>query len=159
MGRAARGGFSLLEVMTAIAVFGLMAALAIPRWEALLAHIRTRGAASRVAADLAYTRQAAARWGRSARLQIEPSPDCTAPRGGAAGHRYRIVVGDSVIARVDLRVDAGRVCLASNQGGRVVFHSSGVVAGFNNRTLAVRQGRYPADLVIVSAVGRIRRRF
>jgi prepilin-type N-terminal cleavage/methylation domain-containing protein len=159
MGGRARGGFSLLEVMTAIAVFGLMAAIAIPRWEALLAHIRTRGAANRVAADLAYTRQAAARWGQSARLQIEPSRDCPAPRGGAGGHRYRIMVKDSVLATVDLRIDAGRVCLVSNQSGRVVFRSSGLLAGFNNRTLSIRQGTYAADLVVVSAVGRIRRRF
>ena len=159
MGREERGGFSLLEVVTAIAVFGLLAALAMPRFEALLAHIRTRGAASRLAADLAYTRQVAARSGRPARLQIEPSRDCPAPRRGVGGHRYRIFAGDSVIATVDLRLDAGRVCLLSNQSGRVVFHSNGLLAGFNNRTLTVRQGRYAADLVVVSAVGRVRRRF
>lgn len=159
MGREGRGGFSLLEVMTAIAVFGLLAAIAMPRFEAFLAHVRTRGAASRVAADLAYTRQAAARWGRTASLQIEPSRDCPAPRRGAGGHRYRIMVGDSVLAAVDLRIDAGRVCLLSNQSAQVVFHSNGLLAGFNNRTLTVRQGRYAADLVVVSAIGRVRRRF
>jgi prepilin-type N-terminal cleavage/methylation domain-containing protein len=159
MGRDGRGGFSLVEVMTAIAVFGLMAAIAMPRFEALLAHIRTRGAASRVAADLAYTRQVAARWGRPARLQIESSRDCPAPRRGVGGHRYRIMVDDTVLATVDLRIDAGRVCLISNQSARVVFRSNGLLAGFNNRTLTIRQGGYDADLVVVSAIGRVRRRY
>lgn len=154
------GGFSLAEVMVAIVIFGIMAMLAMPRWEGVLARIRTRGAAARVAADLAYTRQMAARTGRRARLEIEASADCPSPRTGVAGHRYRIIVAgpDSVAALVDLRVDAGRVCLTSNQSARVVFTSSGLPVGFNNRTLSLRQGKHPPTLLTVSAVGRVRRR-
>jgi prepilin-type N-terminal cleavage/methylation domain-containing protein len=156
--RVARGGFSLVEMMTVLVVFGIMAMMAMPTLEAVLAQVRTRGAASRVAADLAYARQVAARTGRRARLEIEPSADCPAPRTGAAGHRYRIIVAgpDSVASLVDLRLDAGRVCLTSNQSGRVVFTSSGLVAGFNNRTISLQQGRYSPTLLTVSALGRIR---
>lgn len=159
--RTGRGGFSLPEMMTVIVIFGIMAMFGMPAWEAVLAQVRTRGAAQRVAVDLAYTRQLAARTGRSARLEIERSPDCPAPRTGAAGHRYRIIVGgtDSVAAVVDLRLDAGRVCLISNQSGRVVFHSSGLVAGFNNRTLSLQQGRYAPSLLTISALGRVRRHY
>jgi prepilin-type N-terminal cleavage/methylation domain-containing protein len=155
------GGFSLPELVTVMVVFGIMAMIAMPRWEGVLARIRTHGAASRVAADLAYTRQLAARTGRRARLQIEPSRDCPAPRTGAAGHRYRIIVAgpDSVAARVDLRLDAGRVCLTSNQSAAVVFTSSGLTAGFNNRTLSVRQGGHPPAFLTVSSVGRVLRRY
>lgn len=153
------GGFSLPEMMIVIAVFGIMAMMAMPRWEAVLAHIRTRGAAARVAADLAYTRQIAARTGRRARLEIESSPDCPAPRRGAAGHRYRIIVAgpDSVAALVDLRIDAGRVCLTSNQSPRVVFLSNGLTAGFNNRTISLRQGNHRPTFLTVSVLGRVRR--
>ena len=155
-----RAGFGLTEVLTAIVIFGIMAMIAMPRWEATLAYVRTRGAIARVAADLAYTRQLAARTGRRARLEIEPSADCpTPPRSGASGHRYRIVIAapDSVAARVDLRLDAGRVCLTSNQSAQVVFTSNGLVAGFNNRTLSVRQGDYAPAFLTVSSVGRVRR--
>jgi|GEM_PF-2953594 len=157
-----RGGFSLPEMMTVLVIFGIMAMLAMPRWEGVLAHIRTRGAASRVATDLAFTRQLAARSGRGARLEIEASRDCPAPSPrGASGHRYRIMITgvDSVATMVDLRLDAGPVCLTSNQSGRVVFNSSGLTAGFNNRTLSVQQGKHAPTLLTVSAVGRVRRRW
>ena len=97
-----RDGFSLPEMMTVLVIMGIMAMMAMPRMEGVLAQIRTKGAASRVAADLAYARQMAARTGRRARLEIEPSPDCPAPHTGASGHRYRIIVAgpDSVAAVV-----------------------------------------------------------
>jgi prepilin-type N-terminal cleavage/methylation domain-containing protein len=159
--RMGTGGFSLPEMLTVVVIFGIMAMMAMPTCEAILAQVRTRGAASRVVADLAYARQMAARTGRSARLEIERSPDCPAPRTGAAGHRYRIIVAgpDSVASVVNLRVDAGRVCLTSNQTARVVFTSNGLLAGFNNRTLSLQQGRYSPTMLTVSAVGRVRRHF
>lgn len=156
-------GFSLAEMMVVIVVFGLMAMLGLPKLEAFLAHVRTRGAASRVAADLAYTRQLAARMGRRARLEIEPAVDCPAPPHGASGHVYRVIVSgmgtDSVAARVDLRLDAGRVCLTSNQSPQVVFLSSGLPMGFNNRTLSVQQGSHTPAYLTVSSVGRVMRRW
>lgn len=156
-----RSGFSLAEMMVVIVVFGLLAMLGLPRWEAFLAHVRTRGAVARVAADLAYTRQLAARTGRRARLEVQPSADCPAPRTGASGHRYRIIVAgpDSVAAQVDLRLDAGRICLTTNQSPQVVFTSAGLTAGFNNRTLSVQQGSHAPAHLTVSAVGRVLRRY
>jgi prepilin-type N-terminal cleavage/methylation domain-containing protein len=159
--RVERGGFSLAEMMAVLLIFGIMAMMAMPAWEAVLAQVRTRGAARRVATDLALTRQMAVRTGRRARLEIEASPDCPAPRIGASGHRYRIIVAgpDSVASLVDLRMDAGRVCLVSNQSPRVVFTSNGLLVGFNNRTLSLQQGRYAPTLLTVSALGRVRRHF
>ena len=158
-----REGFSLAEMMVVIVVFGLLAMLGLPKWEAFIAHVRTRGAASRVAADLAYTRQLAARTGRRARLEIEPATDCPAPRTGASGHRYRVIVSgmgaDSVAALIDLRLDAGRICLTSNQSPQVVFTSAGITAGFNNRTLSVQQESHTPAQITVSAVGRVMRRW
>jgi prepilin-type N-terminal cleavage/methylation domain-containing protein len=159
--RDGRGGHTLVELMAVVAVLGVMAAMGMPRMQALLAHIRTRGALNRVVADLAYTRHLAVRTGRTAALQVEPSGDCPAPPSGVSGHRYRIVVAgpDSVAARVDLRLDAGRVCLTSNQSARVAFNSRGLLAPFNNRTLFVRHGTYPADTLRISVVGRMLRRY
>ena len=153
-----RGGFSLMELLVVLAVFGIMMAIVGPRFEAALAQIRARGALNRVAVDLAYTRQMAARTGRRARLQVEPSPDCPPPRIGAAGHRYRIIAGpDSLVYLVDLRLDGSPVCLTTNQSREVVFDSRGLIVGFNNRTMSVRQGSHPPVSLTVSAVGRILR--
>lgn len=153
-----KGGFSLAEVVLAIVVMGILMAILAPRFEGTLAHIRSRGALNRVAVDLAYTRHLAVRSGRRARLEVEPSADCPSPRVGAAGHRYRIVVApESVAAVVDLRLDGQPLCLTTNQSAEVVFNSRGLVVGFNNRTMTVRQGDHPPVSLTVSAVGRVLR--
>ena len=153
-----KGGYTLVELLVVFAVFGILMAIMGPGFKAALAHTRTRGALNRVAVDLAYTRHLAVRSGRRARLQVEPSADCPAPRMGAAGHRYRIIVApESVAAVVDLRLDGQPLCLATNQSAAVVFNSRGLVVGFNNRTMTVRQGNHPPASLTVSAVGRILR--
>lgn len=154
----AEGGFSFVEMLVTLTILGILMAIMAPRFEGTLAGIRSRGALNRVAGHLAYTRQMAVRTGGRARLQVEPSPDCPPPRIGAAGHRYRIVVGDdSVVARVDLRLDGTPLCLTTNQSAEVVFNSRGLVVGFNNRTMSVRQGSHPPVSLTVSAVGRVLR--
>lgn len=154
-------GFTLHEMMMVVVILGIGAAIVAPRMEAWAAVARTRGAANRLAADLAYTRQLASRTGQRARLVVERSADCPAPPGWTAGHRYRVIKAgpDSVAAARDLRLDGARLCLASNGNGPVVFRSSGVLTGFDNRTFVVRQGRYPPDTLTLSAVGRVRRRY
>ncbi|HVH13690.1 MAG TPA: GspH/FimT family pseudopilin, partial [Longimicrobium sp.] len=122
---------------------------------------RTRGATNRVAGDLAYTRQVAIRTGNRARLVLERSADCAAPPGWTAGHRYRVIrmERDSIVARRDLRLDGAPLCVAANGSGPVEFRSTGILVGFDNRTIVVRQGRHPSDTLTLSAVGRVRRRY
>lgn len=161
VGGIGRAGTSLAELVAALAILGILAALAGPRMERMAAVARTRGAVNRVAADLAYTRQLAARSGHRARLAIERSRDCPVPQGGTAGHRYLVIRGgpDSVAIVRELRLDGARVCVAANGSGPVTFRSSGVLAGFNNRTIVVRQDDHPPDTLTVSVVGRVRRRY
>jgi Tfp pilus assembly protein FimT len=123
-------------------------------------HLRTRAAANQVAADLAYTRTLAVRDGWRARLVIDPAPDCPAPAPGVAGHRYRIVAGagEAVVARRDLRAEGGRICLGSNRSREVVFNSRGLPIA-QNRTLTVREAGFSADTLLLSAVGRVLRRY
>jgi prepilin-type N-terminal cleavage/methylation domain-containing protein len=151
---------TLHELVIVLVIIGIVAALAGPRLEGMTAVIRTRGAANRLAGDLAYTRHLAVRSGQRARLLVEPAADCSGA-GGTAGHRYRLIVvaPESIAVTRDLRLDGARLCLWANGTGPVTFNSNGVLAGFNNRTLIVRQGTYPPDTLTLSAVGRIRRRF
>ena len=153
-----RGGYTLTELILALMIFAILLAIAAPRFDAMLARVRSRGALNRVAVHLAYTRHMAVRTGGRARLQVEPSADCPAPRNGAAGHRYRIFAGgDSLVWLVDLRHDGAPVCLTTNQSAEVVFNSRGLIVGFNNRTMSVRQGDHPPVSLTVSAVGRVLR--
>lgn len=155
-----RRGFTLLEVVVVLVILGIAAALAAPRMEGMIAHLRTRAAANRLATDLAYTRAVAAREGGRARLVVEPSGDCPRPVPGAGGHRYRIVVDASsrVAKEVDLRELGGRICLTTNRSADVAFDARGLVAPPNNRTYVVRDRTYPADTLSISVVGRVLRR-
>lgn len=154
-------GFSLPEMILVVVIMGVLLAIAMPRMAPFAAVVRTRGAANRVAADLAYTRQLAARTGHRARLVLERSDDCPAPPGWTAGHRYRVIIHgrDSVAALRDLRLDGSPLCVASNGAGPVEFRSTGVLVGFSNRTIVIRQGPHPADTLSLSAVGRVFRRY
>lgn len=154
-------GFSLYELVVIVIVIGIAAAMAVPRLERVVAVTRTRGAANRLAVDLAYTRQLAMRTGCSARLVLEPSAGCPAPEGWTAGHRYRVerCGPDGVVARRDLRLDGAPLCVSANGNGPPEFRSNGVLAGHDNRTFVVRQDGQPADTLTLSAVGRVRRRY
>lgn len=56
---AGRPGVTLPELMTVVAVIGIFAAIAVPRYAESLARYRADSAARRVAADLEYARTAA----------------------------------------------------------------------------------------------------
>lgn len=157
----ARGGFSLTEMTMVIVIMGLIAGLATPALARYAAVMRTRGAANRVAADIAYTRHLAVRTGQGARLVLESAPSCRAAPGWKAGHRYRVLVAgeDSVAAVRDLRLDGAPLCLTHNARPAIEFNSRGLLTGFNNRTIVLRQADHPPDTLTLSAVGRILRRY
>lgn len=156
-----KGGFTTIEMIIAVLIMGIMFAIVAPRLVRFAAIVRTRGAVNRIAADLAYARQLATRTGRRARLVLEASGDCAAPPGWTGGHRYRVLKSeaDSVAALRELRLDGAPLCVMANGPGPVEFRSTGVLVGFDNRTIVVRQGQYPSDTLTLSAVGRVRRRY
>jgi prepilin-type N-terminal cleavage/methylation domain-containing protein len=155
------GGHTLLELLTAVAVVGIALAVALPRLEGWLVHLRTRAAAVALASDLALARAAAVREGRRVALVVEPAADCPSPEPGVAGLRYRVEVVESgrLLATRSLQGGPRPLCLSSNRSDRVVFDPRGLLAGHNNRTLVLRQGGAAADTITLSAVGRVLRRF
>ncbi len=56
---APRGAFTLIELLIVLAIMGIGAAIAIPRYGASIARFRAESAARRVEADLKYARAAA----------------------------------------------------------------------------------------------------
>jgi prepilin-type N-terminal cleavage/methylation domain-containing protein len=160
-GRRGQAGFTLHELMIVVGLIGIVVMFVMPKLERWAVVARTRGAANRVASDVAYTRQLASRTGQGARLVVERGGGCPAPSGWTAGHRYRILSGgvDSIKAVRDLRADGAPLCMAANGSGPLTFRSNGVLAGFSNRTIVLRQGIHPADTLTISAVGRVLRRY
>lgn len=155
-------GYTLAELMIVLCVAGILYALLSPVWTGYVTHVRVRGAANRVAGDLAYLRALAVNRGHAAVLVLEPSADCrVSHRGRLAGHRYRVYSRSEpgvALRTVDLRIDAARLCMEMNGTDSLVFNSRGLLAGFNNRTIWLHQADR-ADSLTVSVVGRVRRRY
>ncbi|HEX6040738.1 GspH/FimT family pseudopilin [Longimicrobium sp.] len=156
-----RAGFTLHELMIVVGLIGIVVMFVVPRLEGWAVRARTRGAVNRVASDIAYTRQLASRTGQGARLVLERGGGCPAPSGWTAGYRYQIRSGgpDSIKARRDLRADGAPLCMAANGSGPLAFRSSGLLVGFSNRTIVLRQGSHPSDTLTISVVGRVLRRY
>jgi prepilin-type N-terminal cleavage/methylation domain-containing protein len=113
-------GYSLIELLTVIAVLGVLVTLAAPSLSGFIAQHKSRRAVDRVAADVSYARMHAVRTGRRTVLRPE------------ANGRYTIATiadaGDTVVVKtVDLRRDFGGVAFA-NPSVRLHFSSRGLVS-------------------------------
>ena len=160
--RRRRAGFTLLEVLTALVIVGVLASLVAPSFSAFLAGLRTRGALAAFATDVAYARALAVKNGRRTVLQFIPSPECEAthPRY-RAGFAYRVVVRArrQVVAReVSLRERSPGICLEMNGSDTLAFNSRGLLVPLGNRRVRAvfRDAR---DSLTVSALGRVYRRW
>lgn len=153
-------GFTMMDVMVAICVAGILWTLVAPRMNEEIARMRVRAASNTIAGDLAHVRSIALRDGVGAVLLLESAADCVPRfRGRRAGHLYRVGTrGQPVerMRRVDLRDSGGRVCAEMNGDDTLTFTSRGLPRGFTNRTIWVWQGA-TTDSLTLSAVGRVLR--
>lgn len=158
--RRMTGGFTLIDLMIAICIAGILWALVAPRMNAELARMQVRSASNAIAGDLAHVRAIATRDGMGAVLLLEPAAECIPRfRGKRAGFRYRLGTrgqGVEAMRRVDLRDFGGRVCAEMNGDDTLTFTSRGLPRGFTNRTIWVWQGA-ATDSLTLSAVGRVLR--
>ena len=94
--RVRRHGFTLLELMIALAIAGVLAAMATPSFAELLARQRLQAVAHQLQADIALARQEASRRGQTVYLSFRTGArwcyalsaggarDCTAGAGDSA---------------------------------------------------------------------------
>ncbi len=109
-----RAGFTLLDLMMAMAVIAIVAAIATPRYANALTRYRAEAAARRVVADLALARQTAKSTSSSRTVEFDDSDDSyTIPNVrelDTAGTMYRVQLQDppyqAQIAFVDFGGDA-----------------------------------------------------
>lgn len=123
-----KSGFSLLEIMVALAVMGIVAAIALPSWSRLLPSYRLNGAARQIQSELHHIRMRAAAENISFQLTYldgasaytiqkdlktvvdKPLPEGVviskagtisfSPRGTAAGNRVRLRASDGLCRQV-----------------------------------------------------------
>ncbi|HEX5725327.1 MAG TPA: GspH/FimT family pseudopilin [Longimicrobiaceae bacterium] len=141
-------GFSLLELMVALALVGLLITMMAPRMGATLAVIRSRSAIDRLSGDLAHSRMQAIRQGRTASVRITSS------------QKYVVTLDDGSTAidtlkKVDLSGDYTGVALTPTSG-RIAFDSRGLLRSGSLDSVVVRRSGRKSTLRI-SGVGRIYR--
>ena len=145
-------GFTLLELLTALVVLGILASLAVPPTGRWIERTRMSSVLDRLRDDVFYTRMLAVRAGRRAEVQFSSDPNgCIT--------EYRVVVRTEPAERVSKRVEiaeaGGRMCLQMNNTGPLVFNSRGLPSPVTNRSWWIRQGAM-VDSVIMSSAGRLR---
>ncbi|HEX2091967.1 MAG TPA: GspH/FimT family pseudopilin [Longimicrobiaceae bacterium] len=149
-------GFTLFELMAVVLILTIAAALAFPRFDALTARTRSRGALDRVAADLYYARILAVREGQRVVLRFTPIADGS----GCHSPVYTLVVlstPEREAKRTELELGPA-ACVQFGSTDSVVFNSRGLPAALNNRRIYVRSG--PAtDSLVLSRLGRVWRSY
>lgn len=145
-------GYTLMELLVALSVAGIMMSLAVPRMETMIRRERVRGVANRLAADLAYARLMAMRNGASTVVRFTADVRCPG-RDGASG--YSIGLRGRAPSLRAIHPEAGvLVCFESTGSDSMVYTSRGLLAPFNNRTIRVADGAI-RDSLTVTVAGRI----
>ncbi len=144
-------GYTLMEMMVALTVAGILMSMVGPRMEAMVRRERVRGVTNRLAADLEYTRMLAVRSGSSAVLRFIRDARC--PRRGGAGYHVAML-GRADAIRTWTTETGVTVCLETGNADSVVYNSRGLLAPFNNRTVWAVDGGV-RDSLTVSVAGRI----
>lgn len=163
-GRRRARGFTLIEVLTVLALLGILTAMAAPSLVGFVQQSKRRAALDRVATDIAYAKLLAVRTGRRVELRFTGGgpAGCGLPSGFASFSGYRLVVRqepERLVRQVDLAGEVGALCLMSNNvlAGQVqplAFTSRGLAAGVSPRRIRAVTGER-ADSLRISTIGRV----
>ena len=162
MGRQKTAGTTMIELLMAMIVLGVLGSLAAPAWGRLLEHSRVQAADQAFVSALHLARESAARSG--ARALVCPSTDgthCVDDGHWDAGwivalDRNRDSQPDGQpLLRSDR--DSTRLRIQSSSGRpRVIFQADGSAGGSNVTVLICRPGGRSGRGIVVSNSGRIR---
>ena len=131
------GGFTLLEILVAMGLLGILATFAIPRWSALLPTFRLNSAARQIHSELHNLRGKAA--AENVRFQLvysEGNPDYTTQRAGLPLTTKSLPMGTVI-----------------SKAGKISFSPRGTASA--NR-VRIRNIQGTCSQIIVSPTGRIR---
>lgn len=139
-------GFSLVELTLVLAMVGVLAALAAPRFANATSSRSVEAAAARLTADLRYA-QASAR---------ATSADCTVAFDRDAG--YSIVVPGKPTTIIDLAAEPyGVTLVAKLVGDSTTLIYNGFGSLNSEATLTISRGGHSATLIVDAQTGEVRR--
>ncbi|MQA89888.1 MAG: prepilin-type N-terminal cleavage/methylation domain-containing protein [Gemmatimonas sp.] len=143
-------GFTLVELIIALLIAGILAALAIPRMQGTVQEIRARSTLNQLSSELYWARMLAVEGGATVRLVLHSDGDCVRSvstfRDEPDGGRRELT-----------RATVGSVgpCLRHNGDSSLVFDGRGMLRP-PARTFSIENGRV-TERLILSIAGRLRR--
>ncbi|TAN07068.1 MAG: prepilin-type N-terminal cleavage/methylation domain-containing protein [Rhodanobacteraceae bacterium] len=157
-------GFTLTELLTTLAIAGLLAALGMPALGSLVSRVTDTRAATAITGSLHQARAAAVV--RGTRVLLCPSRDRVHCRAGDDWQHGWIIgidtdadgqpdAGAPLIA-AQAALHAGTRVITSRGRGQIVFHPNGSAAGSNARFTICRLHTRMATAVVVANSGRVR---
>jgi prepilin-type N-terminal cleavage/methylation domain-containing protein len=144
-----RRGFTLVELLTVVALMGIIAAMAGPRMVRWVQTLSQRSAANQIVGDISLARQQAVREGRTVSFRVVD----------ATTYRVTVDTDAGAVAREIKRVrlaQTNRATTFSTTGVRIAFDSRGMLRPnpvSNASSVTVVRGSTPST-VNVTAVGR-----
>lgn len=152
----ARGGFTLIELMIAVVVLGIMAGLAAPRMTAYLNFNFLDQTANRLTGDIAYARMVAVR--TSQRVRVEFTASEYRIRRGTEANPVKTVPLETEQAGMSIGVSGGTWTGTLPPGtiGAIEFDSRGILRNGGPSTINLsRNGRM--ESLCVTITGRVKR--
>jgi prepilin-type N-terminal cleavage/methylation domain-containing protein len=144
--RHRRAGFSMAELMVALAILGILVIIAAPRMSGMVRGSRLSAAVNQVSSDITYTRLRAIRAGQPAALTV------------ASSTSYTVSVNGTVVKTVSLDKDYTGVTVAQTPGA-ATFNSRGLLAnGSAVNTITVTASGVTRTLTI-NTIGKVTRDF
>jgi prepilin-type N-terminal cleavage/methylation domain-containing protein len=142
-------GITLVELLVALVVAGILSALTVPGFSAYLQRERVRGTLNRLTGELHHAQMLAVRNGARFQLRFVPDTGCATS--------YEVVRAEdgAVVRTVDVGAETAGVCLESNVAHAFSFDSRGLLVG-SARTVFARSGAQ-RDSLVISIVGRVLR--
>ncbi len=148
------GGFSLLEILTALVMLGILASLAAPSLAGQIARFKTQAVLNSLAGNLSYARMSAVRAGHSAEVRFTWNADKSCVTS------YDIVELTSperAIKKVAVSDETRGVCLGmNNANNRLIFNSRGLPRTVAARSFFAAHGA-ARDSMRLSQAGRLLR--
>jgi prepilin-type N-terminal cleavage/methylation domain-containing protein len=146
LGRAR--GFTIIEIVTALVILGLLVGIATPRMVEQVNRIRIRSTLDQLTSTIYRTRVIAVRNSARLKIRLQPNHGCA--------EAYIVETAEGVrIDSVALNGGASRVCVSSNVPQSMTINSRGMLIG-SPRMLYGRAGTQ-TDSISVSIVGRVYR--
>ncbi|SFP82002.1 type IV fimbrial biogenesis protein FimT [Nitrosomonas cryotolerans] len=164
MRRVANQGFTMVELMVALSVAGILLTVALPSYQVFVQDTRLLTQSNHFTSAVMLTKGEAVKRGRSA--TICPSTDGVACTGGTNWSNGWIVFadedGDGVVDTGEEVIQVGAPLTGDNQlisgvRTRVTFAASGFSLGFNDTfSLCDSRGATYSKVLIINNQGRLR---